>query len=230
MASMPWRRSTRITVATPSFIFKGFVREVPRIVPPSGRMPRTSAGRSSSMTPLSRQPAQPFWTPLTEWPSWNARRATARIAAFSPGASPPPVRTPMRTGDRLRPVDSSQELLEGDVGQGRQRHVGVREVEPRGDRVGNGDAAHARTLGRSDSVRGVFDGDRLACADAKALEDRDVEVRLGLGMRGVVPAPQALEAVEDAEAREVSPHPVARGARGDAKLQAELPRRVQVLE
>src|SRR5439155_406555 len=44
------------------------------------------------------------------------------------------------------------------------------------------------------------------------------------------PAPQALEAVEDAEAREVSPHPVARGARGDAKLQAELPRRVQVLE
>ena len=44
------------------------------------------------------QISQPFWTPLTRWPSWNARRATALIAAFRPGASPPPVRTPIRTG------------------------------------------------------------------------------------------------------------------------------------
>src|SRR5437879_186676 len=196
-----------MTRAIPSFSLAGLVRDVPRMVPPVGRMPRTSDGVSSPMRPSSRQPAQPFLTPLTGGPSWNARRASARIAAFRPGASPPPVRTPMRTGDRLRPVDSSQELLEGDVGQGRQRHVGVREVEPRGDRVGNCDAAHARTLGRSDSVRGVFDGDRLACADAKALEDRDVEVRLGLGMRDVVPAPKELVEVGDATNGEMYRHP-----------------------
>src|SRR5436309_2840183 len=106
-----------MTRAIPSFSLAGLVRDVPRMVPPVGRMPRTSDGVSSPMRPSSRQPAQPFLTPLTGWPSWNARRATARIAAFRPGASPPPVRTPMRTGDRLRPVDSSQELLAGDVGE-----------------------------------------------------------------------------------------------------------------
>src|SRR5438105_10353889 len=58
-------------------------------------MPRTSAGVRSDMSPLSA-PAHPFLTPVTWCPSWKARRATPRIAALSPGASPPPVRIPIR--------------------------------------------------------------------------------------------------------------------------------------
>ena len=96
-ASMPLRRNMRIAVATPSLIFSGLVRDVPRMVPPNGRIPRTSCAVISRISPSSRQPAHPFWTPLTWCPSWNARRATARMAAFRPGASPPPVRIPIRT-------------------------------------------------------------------------------------------------------------------------------------
>src|SRR5204862_44961 len=116
-ASTAWCRKVSITRAIPSFSLAGFVREVPRMVPPIGRMPRTSAGVSSSMRPSSRQPAQPFLTPLTWCPSWNARRATARIAALSPGASPPPVRIPMRTANRLSGLEFFQQLLQADVGE-----------------------------------------------------------------------------------------------------------------
>ena len=61
---MPLWRSVRIAVATPSFSLRGLVREVPRIVPPMGRMPRTSCVVISRINPGSRQPAHPFWTPL----------------------------------------------------------------------------------------------------------------------------------------------------------------------
>src|SRR5438105_15768115 len=63
-------------------------------------MPRTSAGVRSDMSPL-RAPAHPFLIPLTWNPSWKARRATPRMAALRPGASPPPVRTPIRTTPSL---------------------------------------------------------------------------------------------------------------------------------
>src|SRR5947208_11542325 len=95
--SMPVPRSRPITFSIPPFSFRGLVREVPRMVPPSGRMPRTDAGVRSSMSPAPSTPAQPFLMPVTWNPCWNARRATPRIAALSPGASPPPVRTPIRT-------------------------------------------------------------------------------------------------------------------------------------
>src|SRR3954451_13385481 len=39
--------------------------------------------------------------PTTSCPRWCARRTTARMTAFSPGQSPPPVRIPTFTGARL---------------------------------------------------------------------------------------------------------------------------------
>src|SRR5437763_1477783 len=95
--STPLPRSRLITCSTPPFSLRGLVREVPRMVPPSGRMPRTDADVRSSMSPAPSTPAQPFLMPVTWNPCWKARRATPRMAALSPGASPPPVRTPIRT-------------------------------------------------------------------------------------------------------------------------------------
>ena len=66
-ASIPYRRSTLTTFAMPSGSFSGLVREVPRMVPPSGRMPRIEIGVRSSMSPWPRQPAQPFLIPVTFW-------------------------------------------------------------------------------------------------------------------------------------------------------------------
>src|SRR5438128_79351 len=95
--STPLPRSRLMTCSTPPFSLRGLVREVPRMVPPSGRMPRTDADVRSSMSPAPSTPAQPFLMPVTWNPCWKARRATPRMAALSPGASPPPVRTPKRT-------------------------------------------------------------------------------------------------------------------------------------
>src|SRR5438132_6180166 len=95
--STPLPRSSPMTCWTPPFSLRGLVRDVPRMVPPSGKMPRTEAGVRSSMSPAPSSPAQPFLMPVTWNPCWKARRATPRMAALSPGASPPPVRTPIRT-------------------------------------------------------------------------------------------------------------------------------------
>src|SRR2546425_2294455 len=95
--STPLPRSRLITCSTPPCSLSGLVRDVPRMVPPSGRMPRTEAGVRSSMSPAPSTPAQPFLIPVTWNPCWKARRATPRTAALRPGASPPPVRTPIRT-------------------------------------------------------------------------------------------------------------------------------------
>src|SRR5438067_6160051 len=80
----------------PSSWPRGFVREDPRIVPPRGRMPLTDSIVSSSQT-FSIGPRQPSRNPRIECP-WRSMplRTTARMTAFSPGQSPPPVRTPMR--------------------------------------------------------------------------------------------------------------------------------------
>src|SRR4051812_45459894 len=40
-------------------------------------------------------PRQPSRTPITSWPCAHERRATARMTAFRPGQSPPPVRIPI---------------------------------------------------------------------------------------------------------------------------------------
>ena len=43
-------------------------------------------------------PRQPFSTPTVSCPSSHSRRQTARITAFRPGQSPPPVSIPTRIG------------------------------------------------------------------------------------------------------------------------------------
>src|SRR5579872_3580388 len=94
------------TASGPPSTRYGFVREVPMIVPPRGRMPEIW-GRPSDWKFCSIIPRQPSRTPTTSWPYAHARRATARMTALRPGQSPPPVRTPMRTGlvyERPRPA------------------------------------------------------------------------------------------------------------------------------
>src|SRR5665213_2354257 len=60
-------------------------------------MPEMSERLNSTRSPAPVRPDQPLRTPITVSPAANAERATARIAAFSPGASPPPVRIPTLT-------------------------------------------------------------------------------------------------------------------------------------
>src|SRR6202012_1020343 len=72
----------------------GFVRDVPRIVPPRGRMARTACTSRGTVSPSSG-PRQPSRKPTNSYPySCTPLRTTARITAFRPGQSPPPVRTP----------------------------------------------------------------------------------------------------------------------------------------
>ena len=96
-ASMPRRSSVaRIASSPPMPSANGLVREVPRIVPPRGRMP-TVLCRSSSIASSSSTPAQPWRKPRKECsPRARPLRTAARITAFSPGQSPPPVSRPMR--------------------------------------------------------------------------------------------------------------------------------------
>src|SRR2546422_316489 len=95
--STPLPRSRPIPCSTPPCSLSGLVRDVPRMVPRRGGMPRTEAGVRSSMSPPPSPPPQPFLIPVTWNPCWKARGATPRTAALRPGASPPPVRTPIRT-------------------------------------------------------------------------------------------------------------------------------------
>jgi hypothetical protein len=65
------------------------------IVPPRGSKPEISRGPSGSNSPSTR-PFQPSRTPTTSPPRTMIRRPVARMTAFSPGQSPPPVSTPTR--------------------------------------------------------------------------------------------------------------------------------------
>ena len=66
-ASIPSRSMFSSTRSTPPSTRYGFVRDVPMIVPPRGRMPETSRGPSSSASP-SISPRQPSRTPTTRSP------------------------------------------------------------------------------------------------------------------------------------------------------------------
>jgi hypothetical protein len=95
--SSRWRAIVAFTSSTPSGSWYGCTRDVPRIVPPRGRMPRhrltSRTSHSSSRTPrqASRKPTTvPPWTRSTF-------RTTARITALRPGQSPPEVSMPIRT-------------------------------------------------------------------------------------------------------------------------------------
>ena len=86
----------------PSTLY-GFVRDVPMIVPPRGRIPEISRGPSGWKS-CSTIPRQPSRTPTTSCPRDHDRRATARMTALRPGQSPPPVSTPIRIDLSLRSV------------------------------------------------------------------------------------------------------------------------------
>src|SRR6266508_1826766 len=69
----------------------------PRIVPPRGSRLATAEPSSGRMRGLPIRPSKPCSTPVTDQPhSTSAVLTTARITAFSPGASPPLVRIAMR--------------------------------------------------------------------------------------------------------------------------------------
>ena len=86
----------------PSF-FDGWNRAVPSMVPPLGSMFRMMDRVNGKKSP-STTPRQPLRKPSTESPySSSARFTTALMAAFNPGQSPPPVKTPMRTVVPFRP-------------------------------------------------------------------------------------------------------------------------------
>src|SRR3954451_6258236 len=82
--------------AGPSSRLNGLVRELPRMVPPRGRMPRMASIVSSKWS-ASIGPRQPSRNPRIACPWWSTPlRTIARVTALSPGQSPPPVRTPNR--------------------------------------------------------------------------------------------------------------------------------------
>src|SRR5262245_36173043 len=82
----------------------GLVRELPSIVPPRGRIPRTACTSSGIVSPSSG-PRHPSRNPVNSYPySCVPRRTSALMTAFSPGQSPPPVSTPTRMGATLVPM------------------------------------------------------------------------------------------------------------------------------
>src|SRR2546422_9097499 len=83
----------RTTISAPPGFLNGFVRLVPRIVPPRWRMPLVASRVSRKWSGGSIRPRQPSRTPITSRPCCSPRRTTARITALRPGQSPPPVRT-----------------------------------------------------------------------------------------------------------------------------------------
>ena len=82
--------------STPPSILNGLVRDEPRIVPPRGRMPRTSAMPSGIVTPSSGPASRRGSRRTRDRRRATPLRTTARITALRPGQSPPPVSTPIR--------------------------------------------------------------------------------------------------------------------------------------
>src|SRR4051794_9756759 len=92
--------------AGPSSRLNGLVRELPRMVPPRGRMPRMASIVSSKWS-ASIGPRQPSRNPRIACPWWSMPlRTIARMTALRPGQSPPPVRTP----NRMKPATYLQLL------------------------------------------------------------------------------------------------------------------------
>ena len=82
--------------STPLSILNGLVLDEPKIVPPLGKIPRV-AGISNFMVRPSSGPRQPSRKPRNSYPySLTPLRTAARITAFKPGQSPPPVKIPIR--------------------------------------------------------------------------------------------------------------------------------------
>jgi hypothetical protein len=93
-ASSPRIRRFFIALSGPPGSLKGLVREVPMIVPPMWMIPETIL-TSRSIGEGSSSPFHPLRSPTTRELSVSDFRTTARITAFRPGQSPPPVKTPI---------------------------------------------------------------------------------------------------------------------------------------
>ena len=92
---MPSRSVFASTRSTPPSTLYGFVRERADDRPAARQDARDVARRRAARHSPSRSPRQPSRTPTTpRRPRSKERRATARMTAFRPGQSPPPVRTP----------------------------------------------------------------------------------------------------------------------------------------
>jgi hypothetical protein len=102
-------QSVMSSTLPPTGILCGLSRLVPRIVPPSVRIPDSEA--RSSFTVRSRtMPRKPSRKPNTSMPKrWIAARPKPRSAAFRPGQSPPLVRIPTCLGT-ARKLARSQSL------------------------------------------------------------------------------------------------------------------------
>ena len=83
------------TFFNPSLTFNGLVRELPNIVPPLDNIPETFFSFKISVL-FSIIPCQPCLIPIVSTPIWDPLLTIALIAAFKPGQSPPPVKTPTR--------------------------------------------------------------------------------------------------------------------------------------
>ena len=86
--------------STPPSILYGFVRVVPMIVPPRGRIPEISRGPSGSTRSVDEPAPARRARRRPRRPRSSERRVTARMTAFRPGQSPPPVRIPIRRATR----------------------------------------------------------------------------------------------------------------------------------
>src|SRR5271170_2497731 len=115
------------------------------MVPPRGRMPDVLE-RVSSVASSSSTPAQPWLKPRKLCsPSASPRRTTARITAFSPGQSPPPVSSPIRIAEQFSPmpvprgVEPGSDSFAGQklVREGRQAPVGIVLKQPVGEHPGS---------------------------------------------------------------------------------------------
>ena len=96
-ASTRSRASVAITRAAPSSDLYGFVRDVPRIVPPRGSRPRIEpSARSHRLAFHDAAPTVPVADDRRGRSCPSPLRTTARITAFKPGQSPPPVSMPIR--------------------------------------------------------------------------------------------------------------------------------------
>ena len=91
---------------------------VPRIVPPRGRIPITSLReRTRSFSCGQSRPSKPSSMPRTFHPYFMMAQFTAaRITAFKPGQSPPPVQIPIVSGCSAMPfpLTSSTNFLNGE--------------------------------------------------------------------------------------------------------------------
>src|SRR5512141_3071862 len=76
-------------------------------------IPRTVFGLSGMRSGSPRSPAKPCRIPITSQPRFTADNTAVRMTAFSPGASPPPVRRPIFI-ESARLVSDTDSTIHGD--------------------------------------------------------------------------------------------------------------------